>query len=256
LIVEDEPLGHRRLCDALSRHADLAIVGWARTLQSAIAAIRSGSPDVVFLDIELPGASGLQLGRMLDPGRMPLIVFVTAHEAHAREAFDLDAVDYLLKPYADERVDQALLRVRRAQAARALGSISAQLHPIQPSEASSDKDLHVGPGSYLTRITVTSKGDLRVIPITAVSRVGAQGGYVELHVGKDSFLLRESLSVLATRLDPEQFCRIHRSHIVALDLIESYTRRGGEYRVRLRGGGSLPVGRTYRKELERRLGRL
>jgi|SRR5690606_25541109 len=238
LIVEDEPLGYQRLLNLLGRQRDVQVVGWARDAETAIEAIHSHDPDVVFLDVELIGSSGVDVIRSAGVEDPPLVVFVTAHDQYAVEAFELAAVDYLLKPYTDERVEEALQRVRRASAASAPRPAPAR----RPSEG------------YLSRISVESRGKLRVIPVSSIYRIHADGVYAELHTENERFLVRDSLTALEAKLDPDEFCRIHRSEIVSLEHVESYTRTGGRYSVQLRNGKALSVGRSYRKELERRLG--
>jgi two-component system, LytTR family, response regulator len=254
LIVEDEPLGYRRLLEVLGDHDDVEVVGWASCAETAIEAVRRLSPNLIFLDIEMPGSSGLEVVRSLGSGEMPMIVFVTAHAEHAVEAFEIDAVDYLLKPYSNERVEESLDRVRRALA-------SGSARPDDDSSGNRTRERDREPpgrgsttGRFLSRVAVSSRGKMKVVPVSAIDRIEAEGVYASLHVGADTFLVRESLTALEEKLDPEDFCRIHRSAIVALDRVESYNRGGGTYFVQLTSGARLSVGRSYRKELERRLG--
>jgi two-component system LytT family response regulator len=257
LIVEDEPLGYRRLVDVLTQHPDVEVVGWARTTKAARAAIQKHRPNVLFLDIHMPGISGLDLARSLaTQEHPPMIVFVTAHDRYAVSAFELDAVDYLLKPYVNERVEEALDRLRSALATRALMNLTSRLNRARPAISPPRSESDRARSPYLSRIAVESRGRLRVIPVEQIDRIRASGVYAELHTTEGRFLLRESLTGLDLKLDPQRFCRIHRSEIVALDSIESYSRGGGQYAVHLKSGLTLPVGRSYRKELERRLGRL
>jgi two-component system, LytTR family, response regulator len=256
LIVEDEPLSYRRLHDVLTLQQDVQVVGWARSAKAALDAIQKHRPNLLFLDIHMPGATGIDLARSLATEKQPpAIVFVTAHDRYAVNAFDIDAIDYLLKPYVNERVLEALERVRRAMATRAVLALSARLHPAAPAQ---QRRVEPEPESttYLKRIAVEHRGKLRVIPVELIDRIGASGVYAEVHTGDGQFLVRESLVALELKLDPQRFCRIHRSEIIALDFIESYSRAGGHYAVHLKSGLTLSVGRSYRKELERRLGRL
>jgi two-component system, LytTR family, response regulator len=253
LIVEDEPLGYQRLLNLLGDQKDVQVVGWARDAESAIEAIRSRNPDVIFLDVELVGSSGVDVIRSSGIEDPPLVVFVTAHDRYAVEAFELAAVDYLLKPYTDERVEEALQRVRRAAASAILPLRSAKPQPVaESSTRTSSTGRPIDP--YLSRISVESRGKLRVIPVSSIFRIHADGVYAELHTEAERFLVRDSLTALETKLDPDRFCRIHRSEIVSLEHVESYSRSGGRYSVQLRNGKGLSVGRSYRKELERRLG--
>lgn len=248
LIVEDEPLGYRRLRKLLEADGRVSVVGWSRDAPSAIEAVATLQPDVVFLDVELAGSSGLEVARAASD-REPLFVFATAHSEYAVDAFEVAAVDYLLKPYSASRVEETITRlgasVRRPMARRP---------NRKPTEARSRPDGEIPRAQYAQRISVPWRGSLRVVPVSDIDWIEADRVYCRIHVDDEVLLLRESLSGLEERLDPARFCRVHRSSIVALDRAASYSRKGGAYSVQLSNGQRVRVGRSYRKDLERRLG--
>ena len=230
LVVDDEPLGRRRLLDLLEGEPDVQVVGTADDGAQAVEAIRTLHSDLVFLDVQMPRMSGLDVVAAVGADAMPATVFVTAHDEYAIRAFDAEAVDYLLKPFRDDRFEEAMRRAR--QRAGALTS------------------------RYLERIAVHSRGQTRSIATSQVEYITASGPYAELHVGGNRHLVRESMQHFEDRLDPAQFVRIHRSTIVRLDLVDALLRsEGSEYHVRLKGGLRLRVGRSRRDALEERLGR-
>jgi two-component system LytT family response regulator len=256
LIVDDEPLARQRLEDLLHDAPDVEIVGAADDGVEAISAIRALAPDLVFLDIQMPGATGLEVVAQVGAEHMPATVFVTAFDQHALRAFEVAAVDYLVKPFDDERFAQALARARERVRLRDVEEATRRLlaalgHPDRPASAAAA----AAKGAWADRIAVESRGETRLVPVEAIEYVTASGPYAELHVGAQTHLVRERMQELERRLDPARFVRIHRSAIVALDRVESLRqRRGGELTVRLRGGQELAVSRSRRRELEARLG--
>ena len=257
LVVDDEPLGRRRLLDLLADEPDVEVVGTAADGAAAIAAIRSSRPNLVFLDVQMPRMSGLDVVRELGPVELPLTVFVTAYDQYAIQAFNAAAVDYLVKPFADERFEEALRRARRRVDTDSLGHLHEQLLALLQGDPAAASPPMPGPGPrYLERIAVQMKGRMRVVPVGKIDYITANGAYAELHVGSDHYVIRDSMQQLEERLDPERFIRVHRSSIVRLDLVEALLRsEGSEYEVQLKGGARLRVGRSRREALERRLGR-
>lgn len=265
LIADDEPIGVRRLEELLAEVPGVEVVGTAENGEEAVAAIRGHHPDLVFLDIQMPRKTGLDVVREVGAGEMPVTVFVTAYDRHALEAFDLAAVDYLVKPYSDERFDEAFRRARRRIELEGLERLREQmLILLQAGGAGqgpsprdvSERPSGAGDGPYLQRLAVQMRGKMRVVPVEEIDYVTASGVYAEVHTAGSRHLIRESLQALEAQLDPVQFMRIHRSVIVRLDRVEMLLRGGqGNYEVQLRGGARLRVGRSRREELERRLGR-
>lgn len=258
LVVDDEPLAQRRVRSLLEEQSGVEVIGVADSGRAAVELIRSEEPDVVFLDIELGDQSGMEVIESVGVEEMPLTVFVTAHDEYAIESFRFEPVDYLLKPFTDERLQEALQRARRRLKMKEMhllgGRLLALLDPSDPeSRPAAGPPAH----EYLERLAVPMRGRVKVVPVEEIDYISANGAYSELHVGDKKYLLRASLTALEEQLDPHEFFRVHRSEIVRLDQIELLLREsGGEYRVQLRGGQTLPVGRTRRAELEALLGRL
>lgn len=267
-MVDDEPLARQRLEDLLAHEPAVELVGTAADGESAVAAIRELRPDLVFLDVQMPGGTGLDVIRTVGPEAMPAIIFVTAFDQYALNAFDVAAVDYLVKPFDDERFEQAFHRARRMLALEGMERLRGQLLAVlqgadqggQPSASggattSGAPPTQPPPGGYLERFAVEMKGRVRVVPVAQVDYIIASGPYAELHVGDRTYVIREAMQTLEERLDPGRFLRVHRSAIVRLELVETLLKgAGGDYEVQLRGGARVRVSRSRREELERRLG--
>ena len=263
LVVDDEPLGRQRLLDLLHDEEAIEVVGTAADGAAAVEAIRTASPDLVFLDVQMPRMSGLDVVQAIGPAYMPATVFVTAYDQYALYAFDTAAVDYLVKPFKDDRFEEALRRARRRIESESRERLHEQLmallqhgpNAVAAPGASSELPAKQ-PEKYLERIAVQMRGKMRVVPVSQIDYVTASGQYVELHVGTHRYIIRDSLQNLEERLDPEHFVRVHRSAIVRLSLVDTLLRsEGSDYQVQLKGGARLPVGRSRREALERRLGR-
>lgn len=264
LVVDDEPVGVGRIVRLLGREPDLEIVGTAEHGEEAIDAIRALHPDLVFLDIHMPGKSGLDVVREVGPTEMPVTVFVTAYDQYALSAFDLAAVDYLVKPYDDERFEQALARARRTVELADRDVVLSKLIAILEGRGGASgaaplttatRDSAASP-PYLERIVVPARGRLAVIPIGEVDYICASGPYAEIHAGPRKHLIRESMQKLDEQLDPRTFLRIHRSTIVRIELIVSLLRGDtGDYEAILKDGTRLRVGRSRRDVVQQRLGR-
>jgi len=253
LIVDDESLGRLRVADLLRAKTDVEIVGEAADGDAAVRAIRGLGPDLVFLDVQMPKKSGLDVVREIGAKQMPMTIFVTAFDRYALEAFDVAAVDYLVKPFDDDRFEQAFLRARRVLALegveRARESLLAMLR------ASGSTTAAEAPARYLERIAVEMKGQVKPIPVAQIDYIAAAGPYAELHVGDRRYVIREAMQTLEDRLDPNRFMRVHRSVIVRLDLVEALHRGGGgDYELQMKGGVRLRVSRSRREALERWLG--
>jgi two-component system, LytTR family, response regulator len=263
LIVDDEPLGRRRVAGLLRKERGVEIVGMIGDGVSAVEAIRSLAPDLVFLDVQMPGMSGLDVVRTIGPAAMPTTVFVTAYDKHALAAFDLAAIDYLVKPFDDERFDEAFQRARRIarleEASRLRDMLLAVLQETGEHGATSKTQTRAEAGAkmrYLERIPVESRGKVRFIPVSDIDYIVASGPYAELVVGDRKHLIREAMQNLENHLDPARFFRIHRSAIVQLDRVDVLLKApSGECEAQLRNGVKIKVARSRREELEKRLGR-
>ena len=264
VIVDDEPLGRQRVADLLAAEPNVEIAGVAENGQAAIELIRRVHPDLVFLDVQMPGVSGLDVARRLGDD-MPPTIFVTAYDQHALKAFDLAAIDYLVKPFDDERFDQALKRARHVtdleETRRVHERMLDLLRTTIPERVSDEVPRGDGPReparaeAGLERIAVESRGKVKLVPVSEIDYIAASGPYAEIVTGSRRYLVREPMQTLEDRLDPQRFVRIHRSYIVPLDRIDTLLRgAGGDYEVQLKDGTRLRVSRSRREALEQRLG--
>jgi two-component system, LytTR family, response regulator len=249
MIIDDEPLARQRIEDLLRRDGGIDIVGMVDNGDDAPDEIREKQPDLVFLDVQMPGRSGIEVVAEVGAERMPVTIFVTAFDNFALKAFELAALDYLVKPFDDDRFEQTLRRARSEVERRDAGRMAQQLAALLQSHTPQAES------KYLERIAVESRGQTRVVPIEKIDYVTADGPYAELHIGAGNFAIRERMHTLEEKLDPAKFFRIHRSAIVRIDQIDAFLKKpGGDYAVRLRDGTELSVSRNKRDELERLIG--
>ena len=262
LVVDDEPLARQRVLDLLADEPGVEVVGEASTGRKAVTALAeqraAGAPvDLMFLDVQMPGLTGLDVVREVGADAMPAVIFVTAYDQHALEAFEVAAVDYLLKPFDDDRFRQALGRARATVRLREVDALRGRLAAlVGDAPSTSPPAPSVGPSAEpLERFAVESRGQTRIVPAASVDYVSSDGPYARLHVGERVHVIRATMQDLEDRLDPARFFRIHRSTIVQLDRIESLlTASGGDYAVRLTSGVRLGLSRSRREALEERLG--
>ena len=249
LIVDDEPLARERLATLLAGEQDIEIVGQCRDGEEAVQAIQDRSPDLVFLDVQMPNVNGFEVIEAVGLDRMPLVIFVTAYDQHALRAFEVKALDYLLKPFDRERLTDALQRARKQIEREETGDLGRRLMALV-------KDLRKDqPRS--DRLVVKSGGRLFFLRADEIDWIEAAGNYVRLHVGSTSHLLRETMNAIEARLDPEKFFRIHRCRIVNMERIQELQPwLNGEYAVLLRTGTRLTLSRGCREKLQERLGAL
>ena len=249
LIVDDEPLARQRIEDQLRKDPSITVVGSAADGTAAVQAIRVLRPDLVFLDVQMPGMSGLDVIRELGPEEMPATVFVTAYDKHALEAFELAAVDYVVKPFDDERLEESIRRARRLVGANETHFLRDRLVELLRADRS-------GPGrtGWLERIAVETRGKVKYVQVRDVNYILAAGPYAELFVADRKHLIRMSMNTLDEQLDPHRFMRVHRSAIVQLACIDMiHKAAGGDYEVQLQSGIRLSVSRSRLDELERRM---
>lgn len=234
LIVDDEPLAIERMQVLCAEVEGLSVVGTANDGNSALRLAEKLAPDVVLLDMTMPGMDGLSVARALGKfDTPPAVIFVTAHENFAVEAFDLDAVDYVLKPVATERLERAITRALARREKVASGS-----------------------SQWLSEFWVPNRSELLRIDAAEVSRIDAERDYVRLHVGDASYLLLQTIAGLEEKLDPERFIRIHRSTILRKDAIRGLRHEGlGVWCVELDGDEELRIGRTYLRKVKAMAGR-
>jgi two-component system LytT family response regulator len=246
LVVDDEAPARLGLRDLLQPHADVDVVGEASSGQQAIEAIETLSPDLVFLDIQMPDGDGFDVVRAIGIERMPVTIFATAYDSYALKAFDAHALDYLLKPYDRERFEVALDRARerlRRTRREPDGRLTSFLDQLDARMR------------YLRRIPVRVGERTRLIDVAEIDYVEAEANYVRLHTARGAPLHRETLTALETRLDPARFLRVHRSLIVQLPRVaEVEGLPSGEFVLYLHGGAHLTTGRTYRTVVQQALG--
>ncbi len=245
IIVDDEPLSRTRLRSLLKDHDDVQVVADCEDADEAIRVIRVEKPELVFLDVQMPGFDGFQVLECLEVTPAPAIIFVTAHAQHAVRAFEAAAVDYLLKPFDEQRLGKALDRARAMLAAGRAEELSAEVRRLIDR-------LEGGGTGYLTRVAVSLGRRTVFVKVEEIDWIEASGNYLRLHVGPSYHLIRAPIGQFEKQLDPARFARIHRSAIVQLDRVEELRLQdNGEYRVIVRGGVELPMSRGYRDRLPR-----
>jgi two-component system, LytTR family, response regulator len=245
MIVDDEPLARKRLSTLLHKEPDIEVVGEADGGTSAVELITSLKPDLVFLDIQMPGMDGFAVLRAIANTHVPLVVFVTAYDEHAIRAFEVQAVDYVLKPVVEKRFREAVRRALDRLGASGADAIRRQMAALlERLPASSPAD----------RLAVRSGERTIFVRFDDIDWIDVEGDYARLHAGKDSYLLRETLTDLERRLPAARFIRIHRSFIVQSDRIQSVQPWfKGDYVIILRDGTRLQSGRTYRQRVQQLL---
>jgi two-component system, LytTR family, response regulator len=249
LVVDDEPMGRERVLSLLQQEDDVEVIGECSDGTQAISAIQQHSPDLVFLDVQMPGANGFGVIDAIGPEKMPTVIFVTAYDEYALRAFEVHALDYLLKPFNRERFQETLKHARASLERRRAGDLGRRLLALV-------NDIKPEP-SRLERLVVKSGGRVYFLRTEEIDWIEAAGNYVRLHLGDDSHLFRETMNRMETRLDARRFVRIHRSRIVNTERIkELQPWFNGEYVVILRNGTRLTLSRGYRDRLQDQLGKL
>ena len=248
VIADDEPLARQRLRMLLEDVEWLEVVGEAKDGASATAAIQKLRPDLVFLDVEMPNGTGFDVIESVGAAKMPFVVFVTAYDKYALKAFDVHAIDYLLKPFDRDRFREALARVRHQFERATGGELERRLLQLV-------QDLTPAP-QRLERFVIKSGGRVFFVPTAEIDWIEAAGNYVKLHVGTDEHLFRETMNAIEAKLNPDAFFRIHRSHMVNVERIrELQPWFNGEYVVFLKNGTRLTLSRGYREKLQERIGK-
>jgi two-component system LytT family response regulator len=246
VVADDEPLARERVLSLLAAEPDMEVVAQCRDGEEAVRAISERRPDLVLLDIQMPRMDGFDVIGAIGADRMPALIFVTAFDTHAIRAFEVRALDYLLKPFDRERFSSALRRARTQIDAQADGDLGRRLAALM-------KDLK-RETPLSDRLVVKSGGRLFFLRADEIDWIEAAGNYVRLHVGTQAHLLRETMNAIESRLDPERFFRIHRSRIVNVERIqEMQPWLNGEYSIVLRTGARLTISRGYREKLQEKL---
>ena len=247
LIVDDEPLGRERIRTLIGDDADIEVVDECSDGKQAVAAIQRTNPDLVFLDVQMPEMDGFGVLEAIAGDRMPAIIFVTAYDRYAVQAFEVHALDYLLKSFDRDRFQDALLRAKKRIQNSPIGPWNERLAGLL--EDLQNRQTHV------TRFVIRSGGRIVFLRVEEIDWLEAAGNYVSIHVGRDRHLLRGTLQSVLERLDPAQFLRIHRSTVVNCNRIkELQPLFHGDYTVRLRDGTELTLSRNYRENVSGFLG--
>jgi len=246
LVVDDEPLARELLRGMLEAHPGIEVVAECGDGRAALRAIKRHDPDLVFLDVEMPKMNAFDMVQELDPGTMPEIVFVTAYDRYALRAFEVHALDYLLKPFDEERLDNALRRARdhlgRSDRGEELARVLALLEDIGARER------------YPDRIAIRRSDRTILQPVSEIDWLEADGKHVKVHVGGKTFSIREAMTRIERLLDPRRFLRVSRSAIVNVDRIrEVQPWFHGDHVVVLQGGDQVTTTRTYRSAVNRLL---
>jgi two-component system LytT family response regulator len=250
LIVDDEPLARQTIRDLLVDDPDVEVIGECKSGLEAVNFIRKQSPDLLFIDIQMPGMNGFEALARIDLERIPAIIFVTAFDQYALKAFEVHALDYLLKPFSDQRFKEALQQGKTYVELREINKLSQSLVALLGDHAGSET-LAAKRKSFLTRFMIRSSGRVTFIKTSDVDWIAADDYYIKLHVGDKSHLLRISMNELEERLDPKRFLRIHRSTIINFDRVkELHQNPNGEYVVVLKNGTELKLSRSRRERFE------
>lgn len=247
-IVDDEPLARRRIRNLLGEAADVEVIAECANGKDAIESLEESPPELLFLDIQMPEVDGFDVLQAIGVGRVPVVIFVTAYDQFALRAFEAQALDYLLKPFDDERFGAALQRARERIRQQQGGDLDRRLQALLENVR--------GDRGYLRRLVVPSGHRSIFVRTEHIDWIEAERNYIRLHVGGRAYLLRENLSHLVSALDPATFCRIHRSTIVNIDRIQAVESLfHGEYLVVLQDGTKLTSGRSYRRGLHALMGK-
>jgi len=243
LVVDDEPLARRRLRAFLRPEAEVEIVGECGNGAEAVEEVRSLKPQLMFLDVQMPGMDGFEVLQALLPSERPIVVFVTAHDQYAVQAFEERALDYLLKPFGKRRFEDPMARVRerieRPETDDTRERMSGLLRVIGPK----------------THLVVKTGSHSVLLQVARIERLEAEGDYVRIHAGREAYLTRQTMNRIEAQLGAARFVRIHRSTIVNVEYIkEIHSMPGGDHAITLRDGTQVTLSRGYRDRLEMALG--
>jgi two-component system, LytTR family, response regulator len=239
LIVDDEPLARTLIKNLLKPESNIEIAGEAKNGIEALSSIRNMKPDLVFLDIQIPGMDGFEVLNNLNPDELPYIIFVTAYDQYTLKAFELHALDYLLKPVDEERFNKSLAHaIHQIRLTKSHNTFQNQIMEILKEIKS--------PENYLERITIKSKGKILFCKTEDIEWIEASGNYLTLHTSTHKHMLRERMGILEKKLDPKKFLRAHRSTIVNIDFVlELQTFFHGDYHILMKSGKKLILSRNY-----------
>lgn len=249
LIVDDEPLARRTIRELLSTDPDIEVMGECGTGPEAVALMREQQPDLLFLDIQMPGMNGFEALAQVEFQRIPAIIFVTAFDQYAVKAFEVRALDYLMKPFTDQRFHEALQKAKTSIELKELNRLSKSLLTLLVNREATEPP---ATKPFLRRFMIRSGGRVAFIKADTVDWIAADDYYIQLRIAGKAHLLRMSMNELEEKLDPKQFLRIHRSTIINLDRVkELHQNPNGEYVVVLKDATELKLSRNRRERLER-----
>ncbi|HET9984414.1 MAG TPA: LytTR family DNA-binding domain-containing protein [Longimicrobiales bacterium] len=253
IVVDDEPIARTRLQRLLQKHADVDVVASCATGEAALEAVRALRPDVLFLDVQMPELDGFEVLHALGPDAVPVVVFVTAYDPYAVRAFEVHAIDYLLKPFTPERLDAALQHARSQLSDRQRpgpARLEELLQTLVGSHAELGKLLDGASRRYLRRVLIKQRGGIFYLPVTEINWIKTAGNYLQIHTASGSYLIRETLAHLESRLDPDLFLRTHRTTLVRTDFIKEVRPWfAGDFVVELRDGTKLKLSRRFADRL-------
>ncbi|MGH9794793.1 MAG: LytR/AlgR family response regulator transcription factor [Candidatus Acidiferrales bacterium] len=248
LIVDDEPLAHERIRTLLRKEPDIEVVAECGDGSRAVTAIEKQRPDLVFLDVQMPEADGFEVVEAIGAEQMPAVIFVTAYDEYALRAFDVNALDYLLKPFDRARFRESLERARQQLRRARDGEVSERLLALLGSIRAKQQ--------HRERLVVREGGRIFFLRAEEIDWIEAAGNYLRLHAARQSHLIRETMAGIEAQLDPAKFARIHRSTIVNLDRVrELLPGPHGDSTLLLRDGARLTLSRTFRARFDERFGR-
>jgi two-component system LytT family response regulator len=248
LIVDDMELARQRLKQALETDTDIEIIGECSNGEQAVAAIKGEKPDLVFLDVQMPELSGFGVVESVGVLNMPTVVFVTAYDQFALDAFEVEAIDYVMKPYDDERVARTVARAKRQINRPDSEKVREHLLSLLTTVE--------GKNRYLKRIAIKTANHTVLVSVEDIDWIGGAGNYLELHCGKEHYLLRERFHQLESKLNPDEFVRVHRSTIVNIDRIKRlHPLFNGDHLIILKDGTELNLSRTHHERLLTQIGR-
>lgn len=241
LIVDDMALARQRLKRYLKKEPDLTIIGESANGKEAVEAIENSNPDLVFLDVQMPEMDGFQVVEAVGVEKMPAVIFVTAFDQFALRAFEVHAIDYLLKPFDEERLQRTLDRARKIVQEPDVGHFDERMRKLLEDFRSEPK--------FIKRIPVKNAGRTIYLHVDEIDWISAAGNYLELHIGRKTHLIRERLSVLEGKIDPEKFVRIHRSTVLNVERVkEVHPLFNGDQIVILQDGTDLTISRKFREK--------
>ncbi len=253
LIVDDEPLARRNLRLLLEKDSQIEIIDECRNGREAVNAIKGLSPDLLFLDIQMPEMDGFDVLEKVGADKIHAIIFVTAFDQYALKAFEVHALDYLLKPFDDLRFEKALQQAKSQIEQREINKLSKKLLALLEDRVS-DREHRAQEKTYLHRLMIKLANRVLLLKVADIDWIEADGNYAKLHVGNKAHMLREKMHDLESQLDPDTFVRVHRSIIVNLDRIkELHPHFNGDYVIVLADGTQLRLSRSRREQLEARL---